>query len=145
MIIKDFPDHHDAEIVIKLYELRREAVMREARKAVGRFLPKSFEEVQEFVKPDTPTNPHWRQVSSYWEMAYGMVKHGVLHADFMIECNGAEGLFVLARFEPFLEQLRAQSTPTTLANTEWVAKNTDAGRRMYEQIRARIDRMRAAK
>ena len=108
---------HDAEIVIKLYELRREAVMRDSRKAVGRFLPKTFEELQELIRPDAPTNPQWRQVTSYWEMAYGMVRHGVLHPDFMIECNGTEGLFVLARVEPFLEQLRATGGPQTLANT----------------------------
>lgn len=144
MVIKDFPDHHDAEIVIKLYELRREAVMRDSRKAVGRFLPKTFEELQELIRPDAPTNPQWRQVTSYWEMAYGMVRHGVLHPDFMIDCNGTEGLFVLARVEPFLEQLRAAGGPQTLANTEWVARNTEAGKRMFEAIRARIERMRAA-
>lgn len=145
MLIKDFPDHHDAEIVIKLYELRREAVMRESRKAVGRFLPKSFEELQELIRPDAPTNPQWRQVTTYWEMAYGMVKHGVLHPDFMIECNGAEGLFVLARVEPYLEHLRAQLGPHTLVNTEWVAKNTEAGKRMFELFRARVERLRSAK
>ena len=145
MLIKDFPDHHDAEIVIKLYELRREDVMRDARKAIGKLVPRSFEELQEFIKPDTPTNPQWRQVTTYWEMAYGMVKHGVLHADFMLECNGAEGLFVLARVEPYLEQLRAQYGPHTLANTEWVARNTDAGKRFFELFRARVERLRSAK
>lgn len=142
--IKDFPDHHDAEIVIKLYDLRREPLMREARKAVGRFLPGSWEELQELIKPDTPTNPQWRQVVTYWEMAYGMVKHGVLHADFMLECNGAEGLFVLARVEPYLEPLRAQNGAHTLANTEWVARNTEAGKRFLELFRARVERLRAA-
>ena len=144
MVIKDFPDHHDAEIVIKLYELRREAVMRESRKAVARFLPKSYEELAELIKPDTPTNPQWRQVATYWEMAYGMVRHGVLHPDFMLECNGAEGLFVLARVHPYLAELRAAHGPHTLANTEWVATHTEAGKRFFELFKARVERMRAA-
>ena len=43
--IKDFPDHHDAELVMKLYDLRREAIMREARSAVnGKYWPKNAEE-----------------------------------------------------------------------------------------------------
>ena len=56
---------------------------------------KTFEEFAAITKGDHPLNAAYRQVSTYWEMAYGMVRHGVLHPDFMIECNGAEGLFVL--------------------------------------------------
>ena len=145
MVVKDFPDHHDAEIVLKLYELRREATMRESRAAVARLLPRTFEELNDAIKADAPMNAAWRQVGTYWEMAYGMIRHGVLHADFMLECNGAEGLFVFARVSPFVEQLRATYGPHTLFNTEWVAKNTEAGQRYSALFRGRVERMLAAK
>ena len=50
---KDMPDHHDADLIIKLYELRREAVMRESRSAINsQFWPASAEEVLAVLKND---------------------------------------------------------------------------------------------
>ena len=60
MLNKDFPDHHDAELVLRLYELRREPTMREARVAINtKFTPKTFEEFSAITKAmklatDTP-------------------------------------------------------------------------------------------
>ena len=77
---KDYPDHHDAELVLKLYELRREAVLRDARKTMTAWFPKSADEFMKITKPDHPDNAAFRQVLGYWEMAFGMARHGVIHA-----------------------------------------------------------------
>ena len=74
MFIKEFPDHHDATIVMQLSDIRREAVMREARATVHtRFRPTSSDEAIAVLKQDHPLNGPIRQVVSYWEMVYGMM------------------------------------------------------------------------
>ncbi|MGQ0648699.1 MAG: DUF4760 domain-containing protein [Gemmatimonadaceae bacterium] len=138
MLTKDFPDHHDADLIIKLYELRREPVMREARSAVnGKFWPRSFDDVLAIAKTDHPLNASFRQTSTYWEMVYGMAKHGVIHADFMME-SCSEGMYILAKMEPYLELYRAQVNPTAFRNAEWVATHSETARAALERFRHRV-------
>lgn len=133
---KEFPDHLDAELVLRLYDLRRETVMRESRAAVlTNYLPRSAEEAIAVFERDHPLNAAFRQVVTYWEMAYGMVKWGILHGDFMLE-SASEGLLLYSRAEPYLEAIRSRQ-PAYFVNAEWVAKNTEGGRRLMERYRAR--------
>jgi hypothetical protein len=135
---KDFPDHHDAELVLRLYELRREPLMREARAAIReQFAPKNIAEFVAFTKAEHPLNAFYRQVGSYWEMAYGLIKHGVLHADLAMESNG-EGLIMFVKVEPFLAEIRAQVNPRSFLNSEWVATQTEAGKRLHVQFAQRF-------
>ncbi len=147
--LKEYPDHHDAELVLKLYELRREDVMRESRTLViSKFLPTSFEDVIAVTKGDHPLNAAFRQCTSYWEMTYAMARHGVMHADFMLESNG-EGLLIFSRIEPWLAEYRAAVNPIAFRNAEWVAKETEMGRLIAERFRkrmqAQLDAAKAAK
>jgi hypothetical protein len=145
MLTKDFPDHHDADLIIKLYELRREPVMREARKDIlSKFWPKSFEDVLAVNKGDHPLNSAFRQTSTYWEMVYGMAKHGVIHADFMIE-SCAEGLFLYARMEPYIAQYREQIRATGFRNAEWITTHSEAAKAQLEHYRKRVQAVLATK
>ena len=145
MYTKDFPDHHDAELVLRLYELRREPVMRESRHAINRtFWPASLDDVLALTKPDHPLNAAFRQTSTYWEMVYGMAKHGVIHTDFLLESAG-EGLLLFARVEPYLDEYRAAVNPRAFRNAEWVASNSDLARQLMELHRKRIQQQAAAK
>ena len=72
---KKKPDFHDADLILKLYDLRREKVMRESRNAIFGFVPKNYEEMVAVLAPDHPLNAAFRQVSSYYEMAYGFARH----------------------------------------------------------------------
>lgn len=138
MPLKEYPDHHDAELVLKLYELRREAVMRESRNLViAKFLPTNVDDVIAVTKGDHPLNAAFRQCTSYWEMTYGMARHGVIHADFMLESNG-EGLLIFSRVEPWLAEYRAQVNPIAFRNAEWVAKETEMGRMIFDRFRKRM-------
>ena len=138
---KDHPDHHDAEIAFRAYELRREAVMRESRNAINRdFWPKSFADVIAVTKADNPLNAPWRQTTTYWEMVYGTVKHGIVNADYFMESNG-EGLFLFARVAPYLEELRREVSPFAFQNTEWVAKNTAVGQKAFTMFSARVKKV----
>jgi hypothetical protein len=142
---KTTPDHHDAELLIKVYDLRREAVMRESRRAILReFWPRTWDDVQAILKPDHPQNAAYRQTATYWEMVYSIARHGIVHAGFWLENNG-EGLFLLAKVEPFLEQIRAAGQPTAFRNAEWVARECPDGQPVYERIKARVAQMAAAR
>jgi hypothetical protein len=141
---KDYPDHHDAELVIKFYELRRDPLMREARNTMAQFVPKTFDEIAVALKPDHPANAALRQVTSYWEMVYGMAAHGIIHPEFLLESNG-EGIFIFSRFERFLEQYRAASGPRAFKHTEWIANNTELGKALLARHRGRLEALLAAK
>ena len=142
---KERPDHHDAEIVLRLYELRREPVIRQSRDLIAqKFWPKSYEDVIALAQFDNPLNAAYRQVGSYWEMAYGMVKHGIVHAGYFLESSG-EGLFLFAKVEPYLERLRADTAPGSFRNAEWVARECPEGRPMFDSISARVKRIAAAR
>jgi hypothetical protein len=135
---KDTPDHHDAELVLRVYELRREPVLRQSRQELlSNFWPRTFEEVLLVTKPTHPLNMPFRQVGSYWEMVYGMVRHGIVHPEYFMESNG-EGLFLYVRVAPFLAQYRAEVSPVAFRNAEWVATETTIGRRQFEVFTARM-------
>ncbi len=134
---KQQPDHGDAELALKVYDLRRESVMRASRDAiVGKFLPKSFDELIAITKPDHPMNAAWRQVSTYWEMVYAMVKHGIVHPEYFLESNG-EGLLVYTRVEEHLAEYRKATSRFAFLNAEWVATNTERGKLLVELFRKR--------
>ena len=141
---KDFPDHHDADLVIRFYEMRREAVTRDARKAMGAWMPASWDDVVALMKPDHPNNAAFRQLSGYWEMVYGMARHGIAHGEFLME-NSGEGMFFYSRFEPYLAQMREQMSPRIFTNCEWVSKNTEMGKMQLAMFVARWAKMKAAK
>ena len=137
---REKPDHHDADLVFRAYDLRREAVMRESRAAINKnFWPKTYADVQAVLKGDHPLNAPYRQTGTYWEMVYGVVKHGIVNPDYFLETNG-EGLFLFARVAPLLEELRSDF-PASFRNAEWVSKETEIGRRYFAMFTARVKRV----
>src|SRR4051812_9117635 len=136
----DHADHHDADLMLRVYEMRREPVMRESRDALGKWFPKKYEDLAALSTFDHPLNRPWRQCVTYWEMVYSMVRHGAVHTEMFLEANG-EGLFLFAKIKPFLEQYRKDVNPRALFNTEWVATQNPTGVRMFESIETRVRKM----
>jgi len=132
----------DAEIILKLYELRRESVMRQARAwMIGEFWPTTPEEY--FAVAENPADPHnpWlRQVISYWEMAAAMVLHGAVSEELFVDCNG-EGFFLLAKYAHMLEPIR-EKHPTFLMKTSEMVSRFSAATQRYEATLKRIDGIR---
>lgn len=143
-MIKERPDHHDAELVLRLYDLRRETVMRQSRDAMLKFLPRTWEELEAVLQLGHPQNAAWRQVSSYWEMAYGFARHGVVNPDFLIE-SSAEGLVLFGKVRPYLERMRKELSPTAFQSCEWMVQNSTVARQRFELIQARIRKMMEAR
>jgi hypothetical protein len=138
---KDKPDYHDADIVLRLYELRREPVMRESRSAInGQFWPKSWDDVLAVTKSDHPLNAPFRQTGSYWEMVFGMARNGIVHADYLAE-NSGEAFFLYAKMAPFLERYRKEVSTLGFRNAEWIATECAGGRRMFEIISKRVKKI----
>ena len=144
-MMKDAPDHLDADLILKLYDLRREDSLRAAReKLTSEFWPKNAKEAVAVTAHEHPLNRTYRQVSPYWEMVYRMARHGIIHGDFLVENNG-EGLLLYAKVEPYLAEIRAATSPRSFQNAEWVAKEVPMGRTIADHMRARVKKTLAAK
>jgi len=139
------PDHHDADLVLRVYELRREPTMRASRSAIqAEFWPKSAEDVLAIARWGHPLNAAFRQVSSFWEMVYGFVKHGVVYPSLFLESN-VEGLFLFAKIEPFLADYRREISPRGFLNAEWVARDCPFGVELFAVTKARVAKLAAAR
>ena len=133
----------DAEIILKLYELRREAVMRQARAwVIGEFWPANADEY--FAVAMNPADPHsafLRQVTSYWEMAAAMVLHGAVSPELFVDCN-AEGFLLLAKFSPFLDDIR-EKMPMFMQKTSEMVKRFTAASARYEAAQKNVEGLRS--
>ena len=135
----------DAEIILKLYQLRTEAVMRQARAwVVGEFWPRTADDFFKVLdNPADPHNPYLRQVLSYWDMAAAMVLHGAVSAELFVDCNG-EGFFVLAKFAHILDAIR-EKNPAFLAKTSELINRFSTAAQRYEMTLKRVETMRGAR
>lgn len=135
----------DAEIILKLYQLRTEAVMRQARAWVGgEFWPNTADEFfAVYNNPRDPHNPWLRQVLTYWEMASAMVLHGAVSAELFVDCNG-EGFFLLAKFAPILDAVR-ETVPNFLGKTSELITRFSAAAQRYEATVKRVEASRASR
>jgi hypothetical protein len=145
-LTKDFPDHHDAELVLKTYELRRDPVLRESRKFItSDWWPKSLADVKAIGSFDHTQNAAFRQVAAYWELVYGLAKHGIVHAEYLADASGGEGFIFLAKVHPFLADYRQAGSPRFLRNTEWIATETETGREAFARLKDRVEQIRATR
>jgi hypothetical protein len=126
-----------ANLLLKLYELRREETMRAARNFMITFDPKNLGEYMAGMMG--PNSAHIRMVMSYWDMAASFVVNGAIDAKMFEEANG-EHIFAFGKVEPFLPELReAFGNPGVFKNLEQVCSSAPGG---LERVRATRERMR---
>jgi len=94
----------DANLILKLYDLRREATMRDARNWFFTFSPKTVQDFTDVLMGDK--SGFYRMVVSYWEMAAALVNNGAIDEQMFNDANG-EHVFVFSKVQPFLTDLRA--------------------------------------
>lgn len=127
-----------ANLILKLYELRRESVMREARNYFFSFNPESAQDY--LAGMSGPHSGHIRMVISYWEMACSMVTSGAIDPA-MFEASAGEHIIAFGKIEGFLPQLREMmGNPTLFGNLEKVCTAAPGG---LERVRAQMARIRA--
>ena|SRR5271165_829981 len=128
----------DAELILKLYDLRREPVMREARAYYASIPPTEEAFFSVIANPASKENSYVRQVVGYWEMASSFVVHGVLNAQLAFDTL-QEMYFVYAKIKPFLPKLRDMTnSPDFLINMERLAESTEETRARVVRVQSRI-------
>ena len=99
--------HEQAHLLLRLYELRREPRLREARAwFLANFDAKSPEEVAQKYPPGSESNTSMRMVITYWDMAAGLANRGLIDDELFFE-NSGEGFLVWDRVRPLLPGVRA--------------------------------------
>jgi hypothetical protein len=134
--------YESADLLIKLYELRRDPTMREARTWFAReFHPASVDDVLAAVSG--PHSGHFRMVTSYWDMAASFVANGAIDEQMFNDANG-EQLVVLAKLEPFLADYRARvGNPNYLAHVEKLVMRRTGAKEALAGLRERFRAMAA--
>ena len=129
----------DAQLIMQLYDLRRETVMRAARKfMVSEFWPQSYDEFKEVMFAfGTDKNAYARQCLTYWDMAAALVLEGTINEDLFFATNG-EPYFLYAKFGRFFEETRkAFPNPEFLLHLEELA-NRPNGKKRVKNLQARV-------
>lgn len=133
--------HEDADLILKLYDLRREPTMRIARDWWFRdFHPDSIADIQATLFGEH--SGHMRMVMTYWDMAAALVNHGAIDIELFNDTNG-EHFVAFAKLEPFLEDIRKTLGPNSLKNLEKLVDATPQGRERSAMVRERMKSVRA--
>jgi hypothetical protein len=133
----------DAQLILRLYELRREEKMRAARDwYMGAFFPQSIEDIGAIANAmGTKENAYFRMVTSYWDMAASFVVHGSLSANLFLASSG-EMFVAWAKIEEFIPQMREVASQSYLSNIEKVIQMQPDGAERVKMVKARIRQMR---
>jgi len=118
----------DVELILKLYELRRDPLIRQARDwYFTEFHPESAKEIIKLMLSSLDQSRHYRMVTSYWDMAASFVNNGGIDEKMFVEANG-EHIGVFSKIEPFIAEVReAFNEPSYLLHLEQlVMKMSDA-------------------
>jgi hypothetical protein len=135
--------YDDVNLILKLYKLRRDDRLREARKWFGGLKVKTLAELQAACPPRSEQDASFRMVTSYWEMAASFITSGVLNQDLFVQ-SGGELLFVWTKISDVVPELRkAFDSPKYMANVETIAKAmidnmNKANPKAYEAFAARV-------
>lgn len=134
--------HGDVDIILRLYDLRREPVMREARKfIIFEFWPSSFEELGKLFAAGGKEFAYFRQVTSYWDMVMSFVARGALDpALFLDNCN--EMIFAYAKYKQFLPALRENVNPQFWKRIEDFLTGSPEAQQKVAAITKNVDRVR---
>jgi hypothetical protein len=140
------PTATDAQLILQLYDLRREAEMRKARHWwVAEFWPQSADDCMKIVAAMGTQENNWlRQVGGYWSMAASFVLHGALNEELFIQpAVSGEMFLIFAKVHPFLKDLREKmGDPQMFGNIEKVITNSKFGRERLKLTLKRVQTMR---
>ena len=133
------PTADDAMVILKLYELRQEERLRQARHwLLFTFQPANAEEFFAVAHTSgSQENAFFRQATSYWELAAGMVLRGAVNPDLFLDSNG-EGIAILAKFSRFGEAFTARMHRPLMAKTAELVRQYPAAHAIYDRMAARF-------
>jgi hypothetical protein len=129
--------YESATLLIRLYELRREQTMRDARTwYVSKFNPASADDMLTTMRG--PDSASFRMVTSYWDMAASFVLNGAIDEQMFTDSNG-EHVIVYAKMEPFLAEFRQKAgNPNYYGSLEKLVLKTPGIKERLAAIRERF-------
>jgi hypothetical protein len=139
----DKPTHHDVDVILKLYELRREDRMRKARAWLFGYKASNAAEHQAACPPGSEQDAYYRMVVSYWDMAASFVTSGAVNKELFLQ-SANELLFVWEKTKGTIADARkSMGNPKYLSNLETVAQAlidnmNQANPKAYEAFSARV-------
>ena len=135
--------YESADLLLKLYDLRREPTMRQARQWFGSFTPQNVEDVTAAIRGEH--GAYFRMVTSYWDMAASLVINGAIEEKMFNDANG-EHIFIFAKIEPFLAEYRTRTGQAQyLVHLEQVIDRMPGAKERLAAMRERIRAMAAAR
>ncbi|MFZ0759385.1 MAG: hypothetical protein WAM69_05480 [Candidatus Sulfotelmatobacter sp.] len=136
----------DAQLIMQLYDLRREAEMRKARNWwFGEFWPKTADDFLKIAFTHGTQENNWlRQVSGYWNMAASFVLYGALNNELFLQPAVSGEMFIMfAKVQPFLKELREKAGDAQMfGNIEKVVTGSKFGRERLKLTVKRVEMMR---
>jgi hypothetical protein len=119
--------HEQADLQLKIFEIRREARLRQVRDWFNQhFFPNSLDDAMRIAPMGTEAGSFFMMVISYWDRACAYLNHGLLHEELFFETDG-EFFFVWERVKPTIEEGRKRwANPLFLANLEKAANRYEA-------------------
>lgn len=133
-----------ADLIMKLYDLRRESTMREARNWFVSFFPESVDDIMKAMI-DPATSAYYRMSITYWDMAASFVNRGAIDEEMFFDSNG-ECIIYFAKVQPYLEQLRINmANPNYLANLEKLIMKQENAEEMLASRRELMKRWMKAR
>jgi hypothetical protein len=135
--------YQSAELILKLYELRREETMRKARSWFITFNPDTADDIGAVLRGEH--SAYFRMVTSFWDMAASFVNNGAIDEKMFNDANG-EHIVVFAKMEPVLEQHRKNvGQPHYLAQLEQLVQRVPNAKERLATTRERFRAMAAAR
>ncbi len=142
------PTSSDADIILKLYDLRRESEMRKARQwTLVQFWPDTVDDYLKIAQSLGTQENNWlRQVTSYWSLASSFVLNGILNEKMFIEVAfSGEMFFMFAKVKPFVKELRQRmQNPHLFVNMEKVILGSKTGREQLAMFEQRVAQRKQA-
>ena len=112
------PSHADAELLLHLYEIRRDPELRRARAwLLSEFKPTTWADVKSRYLSHVDEDRWYRMTTSYWEMLATLVNRGTLHAELFFDHTG-EDIVTWERIKALIPDARADLRPTYLVQFE---------------------------
>jgi hypothetical protein len=132
--------YESADLILKLYETRREPVMRQARDwFIREFNPETAQDVAATARG--PHSAYYRMVTSYWDMACSFVNNGAIDAQMFNDANGEHNA-VFSKIAPFVEEIRAISNnPNYMKNVEQLVMSQEGAAERLEHLRNMLKQM----
>ncbi|HEY2867807.1 MAG TPA: hypothetical protein VGJ02_12005 [Pyrinomonadaceae bacterium] len=137
-------EFESADLIMRLYDLRREETMREARNWFISYFPETVDDIMKTLI-DPQSSGYYRMVTTYWDMAAGFVNRGAIDEGMFLDSNG-ECWVIFAKIQPYLDGVRAiLDNPTYLHNLETLLMKQPEARQKCESRRESMKRWMAAR